>query len=101
MVKSWGPVSKWSSVNVQQGRGDKERQDSQKSNQIEIKELLRMWYTGVTIQLVWLQNPEGVKTFMSRGLSLCARGGACFASTPEISILGGMKLAGSCTSRLT
>lgn len=38
-----------------------------------------------------VQKPEGVKTFMSRGLSLCGRGGAGLASMPEISILGGMK----------
>lgn len=37
------------------------------------------------------QKPEGVKTFMSRGLSLCGRGGAGLASMPEISILGAMK----------
>lgn len=47
------------------------------------------------------QNPEGVKMFMSRGLSLCGLGGgACLASTPEISILGGTKLAGLSTLKL-
>lgn len=48
------------------------------------------------------QKPEGVKTFMSRGLSLCGRGGgaARLASRPVISILGGMKLAGSSTLKL-
>lgn len=56
---------------------------------------------GVTTQLVWLQKPEGVKTFMSRGLSLCGRVGARLASMPEISILGGMNLAGSSTLKLT
>lgn len=34
---------------------------------------------------------------MSRGLSLCGRGGALLTSMPEISILGGMKLAESVT----
>lgn len=47
------------------------------------------------------QKPEGVKTFMSRGLSLCGRGGgARLASIPVISILGGTKLAGSSTLKL-
>lgn len=48
-----------------------------------------------------LQKPEGVKTFMSRGLSLCGLGGGAFlASRPVISILGGMKLVGSSTLKL-
>lgn len=48
------------------------------------------------------QKPDGVNTFMSRGLSLCGRGGGGrLASIPVISILGGMKLAGSSTFSLT
>jgi len=48
------------------------------------------------------QKPDGVNTFMSRGLSLCGRGGGIdLASIPVISILGGMKLAGSSTFSLT
>lgn len=60
-----------------------------------------MWNMGATTQFVRLQKPEGVKTFMSRGLSLCGRGGTGLASMPEISILGGMKLAGSSTLKFT
>lgn len=61
----------------------------------------KMWCRGVTTQPVRLQKPEGVKTFMSRGLSLCGRVGARLASMPDNSILGGMKLAGSSTLKLT
>lgn len=67
-------------------------------NQLETGQQLNRAVTG---QLNWLQKPEGVKTFMSRGLSLCGRGGTRFASMPEISILGGMKLAGFSPVKLT
>lgn len=78
---------------TEEGREAKEQPDGWK--------LLRMWHKGATTQLVWCQKPEGVKTFMSRGLSLCGRGGTRLASMPEISILGGMKLEGSSTLRFT
>lgn len=70
-----------------------------KSSQEETKLLKdmvqRCYYTA------GLQKPEGVKTFMSRGFSLCGFVGACLVSIPEISILGGLKLAGSSTLKLT
>lgn len=60
----------------------------------------KLWHRGASWQLVWLQKPEGVKTFMSRGLSLCGRCETCLGSETEISILGGRNLAGSSTLRL-
>lgn len=49
-----------------------------------------------------VQKPDGVNTFMSRGLSLCGRGGGGrLSSIPVIAILGAMNLAGSSTFSLT
>lgn len=47
--------------------------------------------------LGWSQKPDGVKTFISRGFSLWGRGETRLDSVSEISILGGMNLAGSST----
>lgn len=76
-----------------------EPEDRQK-NKTKNKQTLRMWNRRSSY-IAGLQKPDGVKTFMSRGLSLCGRGFCRLASMSEISILGGRNFVGSSTLRLT
>lgn len=75
-----------------------EPEDRQKKT--KHKQTLRMWNRRSSY-IAGLQKPDGVKTFMSRGLSLCGREFCRLASMSEISILGGINFVGSSTLRLT